>query len=93
MVVDRAEKGRIFESLEKALDLGDGLAMAAKMEGDKLGADMLMSQNLPVGRPHAIVPARPARFSFNSPHGACGECKGLGHKLTVEPDLVIQTSA
>jgi len=27
----------------------------------------------------------PRDFSFNSPHGACPECKGLGNKLTVEP--------
>ena len=31
----------------------------------------------------------PRDFSFNSPHGACPECKGLGNKLTVEPDLVM----
>ncbi len=90
LVVDRAEKGRIFESLEKALDLGDGLAMAAKMEGDKLGADMLMSQKFACPDGHMqLSQLDPRDFSFNSPHGACGECKGLGHKLTVEPDLVI----
>ncbi|MEK7161458.1 MAG: hypothetical protein AAB729_02075, partial [Patescibacteria group bacterium] len=90
LVVDRAEKGRIFESLEKALDLGDGLAMAAKMEGDKLGAYMLMSQKFACPDGHMqLSQLDPRDFSFNSPHGACGECKGLGHKLTVEPDLVI----
>ncbi|MFA5990895.1 MAG: excinuclease ABC subunit UvrA [Candidatus Doudnabacteria bacterium] len=90
LVVDRTEKGRISESLEKALDLGDGLAMAAKMEGDKLGADMLMSQKFACPDGHMqLSQLDPRDFSFNSPHGACGECKGLGHKLTVEPDLVI----
>ncbi len=90
LVIDRAEKGRISESLEKALDLGDGLAMAAKMEGDKLSADMLMSQKFACPDGHMqLSQLDPRDFSFNSPHGACGECKGLGHKLTVEPDLVI----
>ena len=31
----------------------------------------------------------PRTFSFNSPHGACGECTGLGYKLAVDPELVI----
>ena len=31
----------------------------------------------------------PRTFSFNSPHGACGDCSGLGTKMEVEPDLVI----
>ncbi len=90
LVVDRAEKGRISESLEKALDMGDGLAMAVKMEGDKLGSDMLMSQKFACPDGHMqLSQLDPRDFSFNSPHGACPECKGLGHKLTVEPDLVI----
>lgn len=90
LVVDRSDKGRISESLEKALDLGDGLAMATKMEGDKLGTDMLMSQKFACPDGHMqLSQLDPRDFSFNSPHGACSECKGLGHKLTVEPDLVI----
>ena len=90
LAVDRSEKGRISESLEKALDLGDGLAMVALMEGEKSGSDILLSQKFACPQGHMqLSQLDPRDFSFNSPHGACGECKGLGHKLTVEPDLVI----
>ncbi len=45
---------------------------------------------MPVRKAHvALAELDPRDFSFNSPHGACPECKGLGTKLTVEPDLVI----
>ncbi len=99
VVVDRLnispeDKGRLSESLEKALDLGDGLAMAAKMsvDGKTLagGPDVILSQKFACPDGHIqLSQLDPRDFSFNSPHGACPECKGLGHKLTVEPDLVI----
>lgn len=94
LAIDPAEKGRISESLEKALDLGDGLAVAAQMntEGktEKLGADIILSQKFACPDGHVqLAELDPRDFSFNSPHGACPECKGLGTKLTVEPDLVM----
>jgi excinuclease ABC subunit A len=95
VVVDRlaisvADKGRLAESLEKALDLGDGIAMAQKMDGDKLGAEVMLSQKFACPDGHMqLAELDPRDFSFNSPHGACPECKGLGTKLTVEPDLVM----
>jgi excinuclease ABC subunit A len=99
VVVDRLsispeDKGRLSESLEKALDLGDGLAMAAKMSADGKtpagGPDVILSQKFACPDGHIqLSQLDPRDFSFNSPHGACPECKGLGHKLTVEPDLVI----
>ncbi len=97
VVVDRVsiakeEKNRISESLEKALDLGDGLALAAKF-GENLqttGPDITLSQKYACPDGHfSLSELDPRDFSFNSPHGACPECKGLGTKLTVEPDLVI----
>ncbi len=99
VVVDRLtvsieDKGRISESLEKALDLGDGVALAAQMtidgKGESLGPDILLSQKFACPDGHiSLSELDPRDFSFNSPHGACPECKGLGTKLTVEPDLVI----
>lgn len=90
LTIDSQDKGRISESLEKALDLGDGIAMAVKMEGEKMGADIILSQKFACPDGHVqLSELDPRDFSFNSPHGACPECKGLGTKLTVEPDLVI----
>jgi len=34
----------------------------------------------------------PRIFSFNSPHGACSECTGIGHLLKVDPDLIINSN-
>ena len=111
VAVEKSEKGRITESLEKALDLGDGLAVAARLNDQKnpLSPSLRSGHSLPNGesnivRSQEIVLSQkfacpeghisiseldPRDFSFNSPHGACVECKGLGHKLTVEADLVI----
>lgn len=94
VVVDRfmvslQDKGRMAESLEKALDLGDGLAVAVHAENDKQ-PDIILSQRFACPDGHVqLSELDPRNFSFNSPHGACPECKGLGTKLTVEPDLVI----
>ena len=100
LAIDAAEKGRISESLEKALDLGDGIAMVVKMDYSKNphpgllpkgeGAEIVLSQKFACPDGHIqLSELDPRDFSFNSPHGACPECKGLGSKLTVEPDLVI----
>ncbi len=96
VVVDRItitpdDRGRISESLEKALDLGDQLATALvlnqKNEPDR---EITLSQKFACPDGHIqLSELDPRDFSFNSPHGACPECKGLGTKLTVEPDLVI----
>ena len=106
VVVDRLtispeDKGRLSESLEKALDLGDGIAMAVVAEATGLqknggqwpplqGRDITLSQKFACPDGHVqLSELDPRDFSFNSPHGACPECKGLGNKLTVEPDLVM----
>lgn len=93
VVVDRVtvsteEKGRLAESLEKAADLGDGLVLVSKT--DSKDPDIVLSQKYACPDGHVqLAELDPRDFSFNSPHGACSECKGLGTKLTVEPDLVI----
>ena len=89
IVVDAENRGRISESLEKALDLGDGLATALITENEK-EREMVLSQKFACPDGHIqLSELDPRDFSFNSPHGACPECKGLGNKLTIEPDLVI----
>lgn len=94
LVVSMEDRGRISESLEKALDLGNGLVYAARMDADKSteehGKDIVLSQHFACPDGHVqLSELDPRDFSFNSPHGACPECKGLGTKLTVEADLVI----
>ncbi len=96
VVVDRIaitpeDRGRVAESLEKAADLGDGLVVVLTVdEKGKVLGESLMSQNFACPEGHIqMTELDPRNFSFNSPHGACEECKGLGNKLIVEPELVI----
>jgi excinuclease ABC subunit A len=92
VVVDRLVAGaeenqaRISESVETALKRGEGVALVSVADGEEL----LFSEhfacvycNLSLGE------IQPRTFSFNSPHGACPECTGLGFRLEIDPELVI----
>ncbi|MFM9858522.1 excinuclease ABC subunit UvrA [Pseudoxanthobacter sp. M-2] len=85
--------GRLADSLETALRLADGIAVAEM--ADAKGADgepqrILFSEKFacPVSG-FTIAEIEPRLFSFNSPHGACPKCDGLGTTLEFEPDLVV----
>lgn len=77
---------RLSDSLEAALRLGEGRVLVDVMEQEEL----LFSEHhaCPICG-FSIGELEPRMFSFNSPFGACPECDGLGHKLEVDPDLVI----
>src|SRR5438093_6444229 len=83
-----AERSRLTDSVETALRLGEGLALVASAEGK--GDERLFSERLacPEGD-FSIGDIEPRTFSFNSPHGACPACTGLGTKLEPDPDLVL----
>ncbi|MDQ4074444.1 MAG: excinuclease ABC subunit UvrA, partial [Thermoproteota archaeon] len=81
---DQIEKGRIFESVQNALNLGNGLVIAQIKE------DHLFSQKNSC--PYcgiSIGEVEPRLFSFNSPFGACDKCNGLGIEIEFDPDLII----
>ncbi len=90
LVVDDVElKGgnrqRILEDVESALQLSKGF-----VEAEVAGSRTLFSQRL--GCPEcgiSLEELEPRMFSFNSPHGACPACQGLGVKLMFDPDLII----
>ena len=92
IVVDRliirpdTEVSRVSESVETALREGDGVVQA-DVEG---GEELTYSEQFACVKCGTSIPEiEPRTFSFNSPHGACTECTGLGYKLEVDPDLVI----
>ncbi len=91
IMLDEESRGRISESLEKALEYGDQIAIAVTVnEKGKTLNEFTLSQKFACPDGHVqLQELDPRDFSFNSPHGACSECKGLGTKLTVEPELVI----
>lgn len=85
--VDIADRGRLADSLESALDLGSEVAIVVDVDANK---EILFSQKFACPSGHmSIGELAPRNFSFNSPHGACPVCTGLGTRLEVDPDLVI----
>ena len=77
---------RLADSIETALELGDGSLIAAVIDGE----DMLFSEKYACPVCGISLPElEPRSFSFNSPHGACPECTGLGIKEEIDPELVV----
>ena len=98
IVVDRlivraeTETGRLTESVEAALKLGGGTMLVAVTgtDGEK-DRDVVYSERFAcVHCDISIAELEPRNFSFNTPYGACPTCTGLGFRLEVDPDLVIQ---
>ncbi|GIW08186.1 MAG: UvrABC system protein A [Dehalococcoidia bacterium] len=81
-----ADAARLADSVETALKIGDGVMLASVVGGE----DLLFSERLACPEGHvSLAEIAPRTFSFNSPHGACPACTGLGTKLEIDPDLVI----
>ena len=93
IVVDRLSvakdnRSRLSESIEQALDLADGVLKV--LDVDKSQEHIFSEQFTCVDHPNApIAEMAPRSFSFNSPHGACPHCTGLGMTLEIDPELVI----
>ncbi|MEP3047300.1 MAG: excinuclease ABC subunit UvrA [Roseibium sp.] len=84
--------GRLADSIETALKLADGIAIA-EFADQKDGEDpnrLIFSEKFacPVSG-FTIAEIEPRLFSFNNPFGACPTCDGLGTTLAFEEDLVV----
>src|SRR5581483_7595758 len=88
LVNNKESVGRLTQSVEQAFDITDGLLIVNN-------ADTKNDYNYSlkyacVDHPDVAIPElEPRIFSFNSPHGACPVCTGLGSRLEVDPNLVI----
>jgi excinuclease ABC subunit A len=81
---------RLADSVETALELGEGLLMISHPDGeDKLYSEHFACVDCGIN----FEEISPRMFSFNSPHGACPECNGLGSKLEIDADLVVPEPA
>jgi excinuclease ABC subunit A len=92
VVVDRVSvregiKGRVTDSVELCLKLGEGTVLIDAADGSE---PVVMSERL-VSWKYGITlpPLEPRLFSFNSPHGACPECSGLGRKASIDAARVV----
>ncbi len=90
VVVDRVKltrdsRGRISESVERALELGQGTLRALIGEKEQL----FSRHNACLDCQISFSPLTPQAFSFNSPQGMCPECNGLGTLSTIDPKRVV----
>ena len=83
---DEDFKRRLADSVETALELGEGLMIVVFGDGhEKKFSEHFACPDCGIN----FEEISPRMFSFNNPHGACPECKGLGSKLEIDTDLVV----
>ena len=88
IVLKEDSRARLFEAIEQATKLSKG-KVVIQILGDE-GKELVFSEQFAC--PHcefSLPELEPRIFSFNAPYGACPDCKGLGVKLQIDPDLVI----
>jgi len=85
----KAARSRLTDSVETCLKVGEGYLTVQNLSVDP-PVDIVFSEHLSCPE-HGLSLAEiePRTFSFNTPHGACPECQGLGSKLEIDPDLLI----
>jgi len=92
IVVDRLSvkadiKSRLTDSVETALRVGKGILLIAFQDGRP---DNVYSESYYVpGEDIDIPELEPRTFSFNTPHGACPECFGLGTKMEIDTEAIV----
>jgi excinuclease ABC subunit A len=86
---DRDFESRLADSVETALELGEGLLIVVygtdENPKEKIYSEHFACTDCGIN----FEEISPRMFSFNSPHGACPECNGLGSKLEIDADLVV----
>ena len=101
---EKAARTRLTDSVETALKFGEGYLTVQILENHNPNkpdpgensevqaapGDIFFSENLSCPEHGISLPEiEPRTFSFNTPHGACPDCQGLGSKLEIEPELVV----
>jgi excinuclease ABC subunit A len=86
----QSARSRLTDSVETALKYGDGVVIINDITDSAAPRDILYSEKLACVNGHGSIPEiEPRTFSFNSPHGACPSCQGLGIRLEVDPGLIV----
>lgn len=88
LVVKEGIKKRMADSVEIALKHSGGLvSILMEDNSERIYSEKFACVDCGISYPEMA----PRMFSFNSPHGACPECTGLGTKRIIDPDLVVLT--
>jgi excinuclease ABC subunit A len=86
LIVKHGIERRLTESIEMAIGLADGVVVINTLDG----GDRLFSRKLACVACGISVPEMsPRAFSFNSPHGGCQQCQGLGAIWDFDPDRIV----
>ena len=86
IVIKEGIEKRLADSVETSLNLSGGLVIINIIGGE----DLIFNTNFSCPEHNVgISEMEPRSFSFNGPYGACDECKGIGHLLKIDPELVI----
>ncbi len=79
-------KQRLTDSVQTALKYGNGLVIIDYQNGkEELFSELMSCPDCNV----SYSEISPRLFSFNTPYGACPDCDGLGHKMEIDPELVV----
>jgi excinuclease ABC subunit A len=91
LVMKEAIRRRLTDSVETALSEAGGLLLVDVYEDrGEASTSLLFSENLACPEHGVSLPEMAPRiFSFNSPHGACETCGGLGARQEIDPGLVV----
>ncbi len=83
---EASQRTRVADSVETTLKLGSGILLVSIVGGEeRMYSERFACVYCGIG----LEELAPRSFSFNSTHGACPECTGLGTKLEIDPDLVV----
>ena len=92
-----ATRQRVSDSVEQALKFGEGIAVIALFGTGAQDSTVIEEQTYSehfacsntTHPPYSVGEIEPRNFSFNTPHGACPDCTGLGFKMKLDEDLVV----
>lgn len=89
--INQENKSRISSSIETSLKHGQGLVTVAVMDENKnVKEEKTFSEHYAcIDCGISITEIEPRLFSFNTPHGACSDCGGLGKKIEIDEDLIV----
>ncbi|MFA5248629.1 MAG: excinuclease ABC subunit UvrA [Patescibacteria group bacterium] len=90
---EKEDLGQLSESVEKALDLSNGLVAItpdnSSKEGNNIKEQLFSKLFACPDCGISLTELEPRNFSFNSPHGACPSCDGLGTKLEIDGEMIL----
>ncbi len=90
LIVKELARNRLADSIELAMGLSGGVITVDQLQG----VSLIFSEKAACTRCGiSYPPLTPARFSFNSPQGACPACDGLGSMIVFDPDLIVPDPA